>query len=219
MRGQRVRSSRSQTTVEWPHWVRGVNKRTASTATFTLDDFEQLPDHDGQRHEVMSGEHLVTPSPTLSHQRLVRRLFVALCLWLDEHPVGEAFSAPIDVVLSNTDIVVPDIAYVSSARNAIQHERHIRGAPDLLVEVLSPATRRRDEGAKLTLYSQAGAAEYWTVDAPSRRVRIYRRDDSMQPLRLVTTLCGEKHDRLTTPLLPGFSYDVGQLFADTKSRG
>ena len=116
----------------------------------TYADLELLPD-DGLRHEIIDGEHYVTASPVTQHQRIVRRLLVALQAHLDTHPTGEVFCAPLDVVMSVQDVVVPDLIYVSQSRAQLLTAKNLQGAPDLVIEILSPSTRRRDERLKRDL--------------------------------------------------------------------
>src|SRR5262245_35667623 len=142
----------------------------------TYDDFVQFPD-DGKRHELIDGEHYVTPSPRIRHQAILGTLHLMIASWLETHPIGRVFLSPTDVVMSNIDIVVPDLLYLSNARAAATlTELHVRGVPELLVEIASPGTRRRDDGTKRRLYERMGVSEYWIVDPEVDRVRVYRRD-------------------------------------------
>ena len=179
-----------------------------TSAKLTYDDFVNFPD-DGQRHELIDGEHYVTPSPATIDQRLVGRLYLALGNWLQDHPVGEVFLAPFDVVLSQHDVVEPDLLLVLSDQSEIVTPLHVRGAPALVVEVLSPGTRRRDLGLKRQLYDRVGVREYWLVDPDERTVTICRRSsdgafaDNM-PLGDAGVI--------SSAVLPGFSLRIGQLF-------
>jgi Uma2 family endonuclease len=123
-------------------------------------DYLALPDE--PRCELLYGRLLVTPAPTVRHQRVVGRLF-RLLLELAERSAGEAIVSPVDVVLADHSIVQPDVIYVTKARSSILRSR-VEGAPDLVVEILSPGTARRDLGEKLRLYAESGVAEYWIVD-------------------------------------------------------
>src|SRR5439155_12410008 len=107
---------------------------------------------DGKRHEIIDGEHYVTPSPSTKHQRIVTRLAAAVVHFLDEQPLGEVFVAPFDTVLSELDVVEPDLLYISRAHARVLTEEHVRGAPDLVVEIVSPSTRKTDEVTKRKLY-------------------------------------------------------------------
>jgi Uma2 family endonuclease len=120
----------------------------------TYDDFVLFPD-DGKRHELIDGEHYVTPSPNTKHQRVSMRLTLMIGGWLEEHPVGLLFYAPYDVVLSLFDVVEPDLLYLSNERAAeVMTTLHLQGAPELVVEIGSPGTRARDETIKRRLYER-----------------------------------------------------------------
>jgi Uma2 family endonuclease len=176
----------------------------------TYDDFVLFPD-DGLRHELIDGEHYVTPSPNTKHQRVSYNLTLQLGKWLEQHPVGRLFFAPLDVVFSQSDVVEPDLLYMSSARAAeIETTANIRGVPELVVEIGSPSTRRRDETVKRSLYERAGVTEYWVVDPELDVIRVYRRDGERfaRPQELST----EAGDVLTTPLLPGLDLALADIF-------
>src|SRR5215467_10321413 len=111
----------------------------------TYDDFELFPD-DGLRHELIDGEHYVTPSPNIRHQRILGALHLLIASWLEQHPIGETFLSPFDVVFSKFDVVEPDLLYVSKERAAaVLTEKHVRGTPELVMKIASPSTRNRDE--------------------------------------------------------------------------
>ena len=182
----------------------------ASAAKLTYDDLLSFPE-DGRRHELIDGEHYVTPSPTVRHQRVARRLIVSLSRFVEEHQLGEVFQAPLDVVLSDVDVVEPDVFFVASEAPVDLSRTHVHGTPTLVVEILSPGTRKTDEQAKRRLYDRAGVQEYWIVDPELDVVKIYRRaDDGGFPR--VAELSREDGDDLVTPLLPGFSLTLETLF-------
>src|SRR5262245_10272593 len=111
----------------------------------TYDDFLLFPD-DGKRHELIDGEHYVTPSPNTKHQRVSGNLSLRLGMWLEEHPIGDVFYAPFDVKLSRFDVVEPDLIYLSKQRAAeVLTTKHVTGAPEIVIEIVSPSTRKRDE--------------------------------------------------------------------------
>ena len=149
--------------------------RTGHSVKLTYDDFLLFPD-DGQRHELIDGEHYVTPSPNTAHQRIVGNLYFALRGYLHAHTMGEVFMAPFDVVFSQFDVVEPDLLYISKERREVLTTQNVRGAPDLVIEVGSPGTRRRDETIKRRLFERSGVPEYWIVDPDLDVVRLYRRE-------------------------------------------
>ena len=127
---------------------------------FTYDDFVLFPD-DGKRHEIIDGEHYVTPSPNVRHQRLVKRLMFEIELYLRANPgTGQVFPSPLDVVLSHWDVVEPDLLFVARDQSAILTEKNIQGPPALVVEVLSKSTRKRDAQTKRRLFERTGVREY-----------------------------------------------------------
>jgi Uma2 family endonuclease len=176
-------------------------------------DFLLLPD-DGKRHELINGVHYVTPSPNLDHQELVGRLHLAIGNFLaTRRHLGRAFVSPLDVVISNYDVVEPDLLFVAGDQQSILTEANVQGPPALVIEVLSPGTRRRDQGIKRKLFDEKGVREYWMVDPKGRRVSICRRaDDGTFPL--VDTPALAWGGALSTPLLPGWSLPLRDLFAD-----
>ena len=102
----------------------------------------------------------MTPSPNTKHQTVSGNLFLVIGMWLETHPIGRVYHAPIDVVFSDFDVVEPDLLYISNERrNEIVTSQHVRGVPELVVEISSPSTRTRDETIKLRLYERAGVLE------------------------------------------------------------
>jgi Uma2 family endonuclease len=176
----------------------------------TYDDFLLFPD-DGMRHELINGEHYVTPSPTLRHQKLSGRLYLAIAEHLRAHPgAGEAYYAPLDVVFSKWDIVEPDLLLVTADQPEILTEKHIVGAPALVIEILSPGTRSRDQRLKRQLFEHNGVREYWMVDPDQNTVTVDRMDRAGTFAR--SAVLGSE-DVLATPLLEGWSLPLNQLFA------
>jgi Uma2 family endonuclease len=173
----------------------------------TYADYMLFPD-DGLRHEIIGGEHYVSPSPVPRHQRISLNLAHLIQTFLDAHPIGELFYAPIDVLLSEIDIVVPDLVFVSTSRSQIVTSKNLQGAPDLVVEILSPGTRSRDQRLKRDLYERAGAQEYWLVDPERDVVEVYRRaaETFALPIQYGST------EVVTTPLLPGLELPVDRIF-------
>jgi Uma2 family endonuclease len=187
-------------------------KPTGTGVKLTYDDFVQFPD-DGRRHELIDGEHYVTPSPNTSHQRIVSNLHWLIRSYLQTRSIGEVFLAPFDVVFSNVDIVEPDLLYMSKARAAeVLTPQHVRGTPELVVEIGSPGTRRRDETIKRRLYERAGVTEYWIVDPELDLIRVYRR--SGERFGRAIELASEAGDVLTSELFPGLELPLASVFAE-----
>ncbi len=145
----------------------------AGTTKLTYDEYLHFPD-DGRRHEIIDGEHYVSPSPSTDHQNVSRHIQFALYQLLEEHGRAQVFNAPIDVELSPTDVVQPDLAVVLAEHSDRVLRSRLRGAPDLVVEIASPSTATRDRTLKLALYARYRVPEYWIVDAENRCVAQYR---------------------------------------------
>jgi Uma2 family endonuclease len=191
----------------------GDDLKAASRVKLTYEDFLLFPE-DGKRHELIDGEHYVTPSPNLRHQRISGRLYLLIGNWIEEHPVGRLYYAPLDVLFSNYDVVEPDLLYVSNERaeSALANGKHVAGAPDLVIEIGSPSTRRRDETIKRRLYERFGVSEYWTVDPDIATIRVYRTVEGR--FGRAVELSAEAGDALTTPLFAELSIPVTRVFAE-----
>jgi len=184
----------------------------AEPIRLTYEDLLALPD-DGRLHELIDGDHVVTPAPSTRHQDISGELFAALKNYLARHPIGRVYFPRVDVVLSDTDLVEPDLLFVSNDRRSIIEATAIKGAPDLVVEIVSPSSRRTDEVTKRRLYGRFGVREYWIVDPEIEVVKIHRlQADGSFPR--VAELARESEDTLESPLLPGFSLRLGDLFVE-----
>lgn len=136
-------------------------------------DFARLPD-DGNRYEIIDGELHVTPAPGSLHQQVVARLITLFGNFCDEHGAGTTFGAPYDVIFGEGDYVEPDLVFVRREREHIIQKHGMIGAPDLVVEVLSETTARRDRGIKRERYAAYGVPEYWLVDLDAKRIEVLR---------------------------------------------
>ncbi|HYW10137.1 MAG TPA: Uma2 family endonuclease [Longimicrobium sp.] len=138
-------------------------------------EYARLPD-DGNLYEIIDGEVYVTPAPKWDHQRISMRLSMALGTFVETHDLGELAAAPADVFLTGGSFVQPDLVFIRSDRLSIISERGVEGAPDLVVEIVSPATALRDRGLKREGYAEFGVPLYWVVDADLGHVEVYRLD-------------------------------------------
>jgi Uma2 family endonuclease len=178
----------------------------------TYDDYVQFPE-DGKRHELIDGEHVVTPTPNRKHQAVSANLLGLIWSYLQQHPIGRVFSAPFDVILSDFDVVEPDLLYISQRRlGEIVSSPWIRGAPTLVVEIGSPATRKRDATVKRRLYERFGVDEYWIVDPEADTIDAYRRVEGRY--ERASRLTRAQGDVLTTPLLPRLELPLVKIFED-----
>jgi Uma2 family endonuclease len=176
-------------------------------AMFTYEDLQKMPD-DGRRYELIGGVIVVSPSPNQAHQELAWRLSVEIQAVVRANNLGRAYFAPFDVRISPHDVVQPDLLFVSRDRLGIMRDNYVDGAPDLVVEILSPSTRTRDEGEKLALYAAAGVREYWLVDPQDKTFRALALDaDRYQLITAEGSVVGSR-------VLEGLKIDVSALFAD-----
>ncbi len=181
----------------------------------TYEDYVLIPD-DGQRHEIIDGEHYVTAAPFLSHQRLAFLLTLRVGGFVETNRLGLFFFAPADVLLSAYDVVQPDMFFISSERAAIAGSKNVQGAPDLVIEILSRSTHRLDGGAKLQAYERFGVREYWMFDLFKRGVQPWERTgEGLRPKPFLSAAAG---DVLASLLLPGFELPLAELFEQGFSR-
>ncbi len=138
----------------------------------TYADYEKIP-ADGFRHEVIEGEEFMTPPPSTDHQTAVGNTFRLISNHVSGGKLGRVFVAPTAVVFSNHDVVEPDVLFVSKRNARIITPKNIQGAPDLVVEVLSPSTAANDRGPKLAMYDKMGVREYWMVDPVAKMIEIH----------------------------------------------
>jgi Uma2 family endonuclease len=154
----------------------------------TYEDYAALP-NDGNRYEILEGELAVTPAPSTKHQTASVNLTVLLTQHIREKDLGKLFHAPIDLILESAAVLQPDLLFVSKARQHIITDRAIEGAPDLVIEILSPTTSRSDRVTKAQIYARHKVAAYWIVDPEHEAVEIYLLN--VDSYRLVVTLQGE----------------------------
>ncbi len=184
----------------------------APSLRWTTRDLEAMPDDGGwKRYEIVDGELFVTRSPHLRHQSVAMRLSLSLERWSDQTELGRTFQTP-GLILGPHDAVIPDVIWIRREllEQGLDAAGHLTVAPDLVIEILSPGEQneQRDKEIKLKLYSRQGVQEYWIVNWQQQTVQIYRRHQAQ--LQLESTLIGG--DTLTSPLLPGFSALVEEIF-------
>lgn len=175
---------------------------------FTYEDYCLLPED--RRYELIGGEFFLVPSPNVFHQRIAANLEAILRNFVQEHDLGEILDAPLDVVLSSGDVVQPDIMYISRARSGIVADANIQGAPDLVVEVLSPSTTEKDRTIKKKLYTRYGVRELWLVSPGGQTVEIFNLESAPEgEPRLYTRIARET---VTSEVLKGLQVDLQEVF-------
>jgi len=174
----------------------------------TYDELRRLPD-DGRQYELYDGVAVVNPSPFWPHQDFVLRLAVAFKSAIRDG--SKVFVAPLDVVLSQRNVLQPDLLLVREQNINVLRDV-VRGVPDLVVEVISRGTATRDRAIKKRMYARFGVPEYWLADLERRTIEIRRLRPSGRSYRLAATL--RPGDRATTPLLPELNAEVAALFGE-----
>lgn len=182
----------------------------AHNVKFTYEDYLLFPE-DGRRHELIDGEHLMTPAPSTRHQRILGKLFFFLQDHLARSKEGEVFIAPTDVVLSDLDVVEPDLLFIRASRASIVTEKNIQGPPDFVIEIISQTSRKTDETIKRKLYERYGVQEYWIVDPELETVDIHRLTDRRYARAAELSL--EAGHALETPILPGLKLKLSDIFS------
>jgi Uma2 family endonuclease len=169
---------------------------------------DYLETSDDERYELLNGELILSPSPKEIHQYISSILHIMIGTFVRERSLGKVYYSPFDVVLSNTNVVQPDILFISNERADIITSDNVQGAPDLVVEILSPASAERDQTVKLDLYARHGVIEYWIVDPDARTIRILLRGEGVFG---VVGVYGEG-ETLRSPTLAGFNVALDEVF-------
>jgi Uma2 family endonuclease len=177
---------------------------------FTYEDYLLFPE-DGRRHELIDGERFMTPAPSTRHQKIVGKLVRFLEEYVARTKAGEVFAAPTDVVLSDLDVVQPDLVFICAARASVVTEKNIAGPPDLVIEIISQASRKTDETVKRKLYERCGVREYCIVDPELETVDIHRLSEGRYVRAAELSL--EAGHGVETPLLPGLKLELSDIFS------
>jgi Uma2 family endonuclease len=174
---------------------------------FTYQDYQNLTEDD-HRYQVINGELIMTPSPVPLHQRISRRLTTLLNAHVGQHDLGEVFYAPLDVVLDNYNVFQPDILFVSHKNANVITKKNIQGAPDLVIEILSPSTGYYDLIEKKEAYAKFGTREYWIVDPQKKWVEVFEiRDGDFESKGRF----GAK-ESFKSAVIPGLEIDLTEVF-------
>ena len=150
----------------------------------------------------------MAPSPNLFHQDISGNIFAILRSYLAKNPIGSVHIAPLDVYLSEVNVYQPDVIYVSKAHRSSLTERGIEGAPDLVVEILSPATARYDKGSKRKIYARTGVKELWLVDPELKSIQIYELNKNAETPAATHGV----DSNFKSPLFPGLSLKAAAIF-------
>ena len=172
---------------------------------WTYEDYYRL--EDGQRHEVIDGNLLMSPAPDTWHQNWLNDINIFLSQFVKQRSLGQIFIAPVDVVLDPENTVQPDIIFVSAANAGIIQRPAIFGTPELLVELISPSSVRRDRYDKKDLYARFGVKEYWIGDPANKSLEILTLKEGRYDLHCAAEVQG----KLTSLVLAGLEFDLTDI--------
>ena len=179
---------------------------TGARIKFTYEDYCNAPED--KRYELHDGDLILVPSPNRQHQTTTLDLAAEIRQFARRTGIGRAFIAPFDIVFSNHDVVQPGVIFVSNDRLDIITPDNIQGAPDLVIEVLSPSTAHRDRTFKRSLYARHGVREFWLVDTDAHTIEVLQWEE--EGYETVGTYGAGK--TLTSPILTGFSLNIDDVF-------
>ena len=208
----RRRSRHPQTRYDGPATIEERENTDVATTQpvvkFTYEDYLTTPAD--ERYELLDGDLIMVPAPNLKHQHVLGNLHYHLRQFITEHGTGRLFLAPCDVFLSDSNVVQPDLLFVSREREHLLSDgEKVRGAPDLVVEILSPSTADKDRGSKRELYGRHGVAEYWLVDPIAETVSIHRQRGGV----LSSADTFSRGQTLRSPLLAGLELRLNDVFS------
>ena len=178
-----------------------------TTPRLTYQDYATL--EGDERYELLDGELILVASPNRDHQAVSVRLLTRMHSFVEENDLGWVFDAPFDVLFTDTDVVQPDLMFISRERGHILTPANVQGAPDLIVEILSPSSSTRDWRAKRELYATHGVREYWIIDPTNRIVSVMLLQDGVLQIEQTRT----EDDTATSTVLDGFSVSLDSIFS------
>ena len=172
----------------------------------TYNDYLTLPEE--RRYEIMEGELFMVPAPDFYHQIVSGNVGFPLREFVKKNNLGIVVASPVDVVLSPEDVLQPDILFISKEKRYIITEKNVSGAPDLVIEILSPSTQERDKLVKRDIYSEYGVKEYWIVDPVGKNIEVMIQGHEGYKLHAIFL----NDEVLTSPLIEGFSLPLKEVF-------
>src|SRR5438309_1123512 len=179
----------------------------AAARPLTMHDYRELPEGPPY-YQLIEGDLEMSPAPGRYHQEILRNIaFIFLC-FLQRHPIGRIYFAPFDIFLTDLNVYQPDLVFVANARKAILTERGAEGAPDLVVEILSPKTAKLDKGVKREVYARTGVKELCIIDPTLREIQLYHLTESAD---VPAATLGEEKE-IESALLPGLRISLKEIF-------
>lgn len=172
---------------------------------WTYEEYYRL--NDDVRYEIIDGNLLLAPAPDVWHQKWLNEINIFLSRFVKQRNIGQIFIAPVDVVLDAENTVQPDIVFVSAANAGIIERRGIFGTPDLLIELISPTSVRRDRYKKKELYARFGVKEYWIGDPANKSLEVLTLKSGAYELHCAA----EEKGRITSLVLPELELDLAEI--------
>lgn len=181
----------------------------AKQGNYTYEDYVRLPEEPGYRYEVLEGFLVKEPSPFKSHQRVCAALFRQLADFFDGFdPKGELFFAPLDMILTDRNVLQPDILYISSNNRSAQYPERVDGPCDLAVEIISPSSRRKDRVQKMEIYRKHAIPHYWIADPEAYTLEAF----ALRGEHYALIAAGGPGDAFIHPDFPGLELDLNRIF-------
>jgi Uma2 family endonuclease len=185
-----------------------MSERLYTPAPLTVHDYLELPEG-GPRYQLVDGDLHMAPAPNFFHQEIIGRIFLLLGKYLERNPVGALGLSPLDVFLTETNVFQPDLLFFTNERASIKRADGVHGAPDLVIEVLSPGTSRLDQGSKKRVYARCGVTELWLIAPDAREVTVYNlRASATEP-----AATWREGDVFTCAFFPGLQIETARFFA------
>lgn len=176
---------------------------------FTCHDYYALPEA-GPRYQLVEGELYMAPAPNRYHQTISRNLEGILIAYLRKNRIGLVYDAPFDVQLTDLNVYQPDIVFIRNEHRSLLTKQGMTGAPDFVVEILSPHTAHLDTGLKREIFARCGTTELWLIDPDARQIQVFR----LQENRETPAVCHHADARFTSPLFPGLDFDAAEIFEE-----
>lgn len=178
----------------------------SDTHEYTKEDYLLLPE--GAPYQFINGKLIFMSAPKINHQRILNKLNVILYTYVESNKLGEVFMSPTDVELDDKNIVQPDLFFVSIKRKAIIKEARVEGAPEFVVEILSPGTEKYDRNDKLAVYGKQGVEECWLVDLKNTSIEVY--ENQNRELKLMQI--AKPGNKIKSKIIEGFELELDKLF-------
>lgn len=184
-----------------------AQQAAAAKKKYTYEDYRKLPE--GAPYQLIGGMLIMTPAPSTYHQIISMKLEVKLASFVMERDLGLVLDAPLDVYFEESETYQPDLVFIARERLSIIKPDKINGAPDMVVEILSPATAYYDLRRKFKIYEKHGVREYWVIDPEEQSVEIF----ALQDGRFTLEQKAEKQGTVSSTVVEGFTLPVESIFS------